>query len=80
MILAAPLATNGMVHELLALLVEGPLKLPMLRNLLVQPCVRRFHGAGVAVLTLLETSNPVISKEDFSKEIEEVFATDLKRS
>ena len=45
------MATKGVFPYLVALLVEEPLELPMLWNLLVQPHVRKFHR-GLELLCL----------------------------
>ena len=72
------LATKGVVGDLLAFLVGEPILLPMLWNLLLQLHVQKFHKGGLELLHLC--SWKLICKANFSKELAEVVAPDLRRS
>ena len=66
--------------DLLALLVEGSLKLPMLWTLLVQPHVRKFHwGLGVSSSSHVKTIKRLVRKAGFSKEFEYVVSNDFRK-
>ena len=71
MILVAPFRPQKEAFtDLQALLVEEPLKLPMLWNLLVQSYVRKFHwGGGVIVPTHLEIIKRPIHKPGFLRKL-----------
>ena len=60
------------VVVVVVVLVEEPLKLFMLWELLVHPHLRNFHGTGVAMSSLLETIKRFVFKARFSKKFIEV--------
>ena len=65
--------------HLLALLVEDPLKLTMLWNLLVQPRVREFHRELESLhLCAWKLSDDSSSIAGFSKEIAKIIAINLR--
>ena len=78
--LVAPFwSQKGVVCTFLVLLVEEPLKLFMLLNLLVQPHLRIYMGAGATVSVYLEIIRYLI-RRDLSKGVTEVIDEDLRIS
>ena len=62
---------------LLSLLVEKPLELPLLWNLLVQPHIRKFHRGLGSLPSHVGTIKHLVRRAGFSREIAEVFTSDL---